>query len=46
MTEYFMDDNEPLTIDWVYDTLNVAHEHDLMHIMYQSIEYITEGDYE
>ena len=46
MTEYFMDDNESLSIDWVYDDLNDAHEHDLMHIVYSSIEYIAEGDYE
>jgi len=46
MTECFMDANESLSIDWVYDDLNDAHEHNLMHIVYSSIEYITEGDYE
>ena len=46
MTEFFMSDNESLSIDWVYDDLNDAHEHNLMHIMYSSIEYITDGDYE
>ena len=46
MTNYFMDDNESLSIDWVYDDLNNAHEQNLIHIVYSSIEYITEGDYE
>jgi len=46
MTEYFMDDNEPLSIDWVYGDLNDVHEHDLMLIVYQSIEYITDQDHE
>ena len=46
MTNYFMDDNESLSIDWVYDDLNDAHKHGLIHIVYSSIEYITEGDYE
>ena len=46
MSEFFMNDNESLSIDWVYDDLNDAHAHDLMHIMYSSIEYITDGDFE
>ena len=42
----FMDDSQWLSIDWVYDDLNDAHKHDLMHIVYSSIDYINEGDYE
>ena len=44
MTEYLSDG--PLPIDWVYDDLNDASEHDLMHIVYSSIDYINEGDHE
>ena len=44
MTEYLCDG--PLPIDWVYDDLNDASEHDLMHIVYMSLDYINEGDYE
>mgnify|MGYP000128863304 FL=1 len=44
MSEYLCDG--PLPIDWVYDDLNDAHEHDLMHIMYSSIDYINDGDFE
>lgn len=46
MTKFFMDDNESLSIDWVYDDLNDAHEYDLMHIVYSSIDYINDGDFE
>ena len=44
MISHFLDDNESLTIDWVYDDLNDAHKHDLMHIFYSSIDFINEGD--
>lgn len=46
MSEFFLDDNESLSINWVYDDLNDAHHHNLMHIVYSSIEFISEGDYE
>ena len=44
MTEFLS--NGPLPIDYVYDDLNDASEHDLMHIVYMSLDYINEGDYE
>lgn len=46
MSEYFLDDNQSLSIDWVYDDLNDAHIHNLMHIVYSSIEFINEEDFE
>ncbi len=46
MSEFFLDDNESLSINWVYDGLNDAHAHDLMHIVYDSLEFINDGDYE
>ena len=46
MSEYFLDDNQSLSIDWVYDDLNDAYTHNLMHVVYSSIEFISEGDYE
>ena len=46
MTEYFLDDNESLSIDWVYDDLNDAYQHDLMHVVYMSLDFLSEGDYE
>ena len=46
MSTFFLDDNESLSVNWVYDDLNDAHEHDLMHIVYNSIEFINEGDHE
>ena len=35
-----------MPIDWVYDDLNDASEHDLMHIVYMCLEYINEEDAE
>ena len=35
-----------MPIDWVYDDLNDASEHDLMHILYMCLEYINEEDFE
>ena len=35
-----------MPIDWVYDDLNDAHEHDLMHIVYMCLDYINDEDYE
>jgi len=46
MSEFFLDDNESLSINWVYDGLNDAHNHDLMHIVYGSLEFINDGDCE
>jgi len=46
MNEFFLDDNESLSINWVYDDLNDAHNHDLMHIVYSSLEFINDGDCE
>jgi hypothetical protein len=46
MSNYFLDDNESLSINWVYDDLNDAHTHDLMHIVYSSLEFINDGDNE
>ena len=45
-SDFFLDDNQSLSIDWVYDDLNDAYEHDLMHVVYSSIEFINEGDNE
>ena len=42
--EYLSDG--PLPVDFVYDSLNDAHEHGLMHIVYDSLEYINDEDYE
>ena len=36
----------PLPVDFVYDSLNDAHEHRLMHIVYDALEYINDGDHE
>ena len=44
MTMYLSDG--PLPVDFVYDDLNDAHEHGLMHIVYMSLEYINDEDYE
>ena len=44
MRSHFLDDNESLSIDWVYDDLNDAHEHDLMHVIYSSIDFIQENE--
>ncbi len=46
MSEFLLDDNESLSINWVYDDLNDAHAHDLMHIVYGSLEFINDGDHE
>ena len=45
-SDFFLDENQSLSIDWVYDDLNDAYEHDLMHVVYSSIEFINEGDNE
>ena len=44
--EFFLNDNESLSVNWVYDDLNDAHNHDLMHIVYSSLEFINDGDCE
>ncbi len=36
----------PLPVDYVYDDMNDAHAHDLMHIVYMSLEYINDKDAE
>ena len=46
MSEFLLDDNESLSINWVYDDLNDAHCHDLMHIVYDSLQFINDGDCE
>ena len=44
MTMYLSDG--PLPVDYVYDDMNDAHEHKLMHIVYMDIEYINDEDHE
>ena len=41
-----MDEQQQSFINYVYDSLNDASDHDLMHIVYMCLDSIPEDDYE
>ena len=43
---FWYSDSNPVPVDSVYDDMNDAHAHNLMHIVYMSLEYINDGDHE